>query len=322
MKRIACLIALAILACAHGATAAETTLRFSHGMAADGTFGKAATLFSELVEKKTGGRYKIDVYHNGQLGAERDTVEACQMGNLDFAVVNQAVMANFIPEISALDLPYLIESKEHADAVFYGDAGEYFLNRLPEIGVEGLIYFESGFRNLTNNRRPVNSAEDIKGLRIRVMQNRIHLDTWRTLGADPVPMSWGEAYTAMQQNAIDGQENPTVVAEQNHVGEVNKHIAITEHAYTTCFLVMSPRMWNSLGEADKQLFREAAEEASRYNTELGRSLENASLEKLIKQGMSVTRPDKSELIRATQAVRDQYGSEFREQLAIIEKARP
>jgi tripartite ATP-independent transporter DctP family solute receptor len=307
---------------AGGQSQGPVTLRFSHGMAADGTFGLAAIRFSELVAEKTNGRYKIDVYHNGQLGAERDTVEACQMGNLDFAVVNQAVMANFIPAIAALDLPFIIESKEHADAVFYGEVGKYYLDLLPSVGVVGLTYFESGFRNLTNNRRPVNSANDVKGLRIRVMQNRIHLEAWRTLGADPVPMSWGEAYTAMQQNAIDGQENPTVVAEQNHVGEVNKYIAITEHAYTTCFLIMSPKMWNSVSAADKKLIQEAAEEASKFNTQESRSLEDASLAKLQQQGMSVTRPNKQEFIAATQPVRDRFRSEFADQITRIEKARP
>jgi TRAP-type C4-dicarboxylate transport system substrate-binding protein len=126
----------------------------------------------------------------------------------------------------------------------------------------------------------------------------------------------------MQQNAIDGQENPTVVAEQNHVGEVNKYIAITEHAYTTCFLIMSPKMWNSVSAEDKKLIQEAAEEASRFNTEESRSLEDASLAKLQEQGMSVTRPNKQEFIAATQPVRDRFRSEFTEQIALIEKARP
>ncbi|MDR1932021.1 MAG: TRAP transporter substrate-binding protein DctP [Spirochaetales bacterium] len=298
------------------------TLRFSHGMAADGTFGQAALRFSEAVSQKTGGRYKVDVYHNAQLGSERDTVEACQMGNLDFAVVNQAVLANFIPEISALDLPYIIESKEHADAVFNGDVGKYYLDRLERVGLAGLTYFESGFRNLTNNRRPINSVTDVRGLRIRVMENRIHQEAWRTLGADPVPMSWGDAYTAMQQNAIDGQENPTVVAEQNHVGEVNKHIAITEHAYTTCFLIMSPKTWSGISAADQKLFLEAAQEAAKYNSEASRSLEAASLAKMQQQGMSVTRPDKRAFITATSPVREKFKSEFAEQIALIEKARP
>jgi tripartite ATP-independent transporter DctP family solute receptor len=305
-----------------GGQSGTVTLRFSHGMAADGTFGQAALRFSELVGQKTNGRYKVDVYHNGQLGSERDTVEACQMGNLDFSVVNQAVLANFIPEISALDLPFIIESKAHADAVFYGDVGQYYLGLLPRVGVVGLTYFESGFRNLTNNRRAVNSVTDVKGLRIRVMENRIHQEAWRTLGADPVPMSWGDAYTAMQQNAIDGQENPTVVAEQNHVGEVNKYIAITEHAYTTCFLIMSPKMWDKVSAADKKLIQEAGEEASRYNTEQARSLEDASLAKLQAQGMSVSRPNKQEFITATQPVRERFRTEFNEQINLIEKARP
>jgi TRAP-type C4-dicarboxylate transport system substrate-binding protein len=162
----------------------------------------------------------------------------------------------------------------------------------------------------------------VKGLRIRVMENKIHQDTWRQLGADPVPMSWGDAYTAIQQIAIDGQENPTVVAEQNHVGEVNKYIAITEHAYTTCFLIVAPKTWNAISDADKALFKAAAEESSKYNDQQARNLEASSLQKLQDQGMSVSRPDKQAFIQATQPVRDKYAPQFKEQIDMIQAARP
>ena len=284
--------------------------RLSHGMAADGAFGVYMERFSELVGEKTEGRYQVDVYHNGQLGSERDTVEACQLNNLDFAIVNQAVLANFIPQFSALDLPYLFESYDHVDKVFGGEIGQELLDKMSDIGIVGVEAFESGFRNLTNNKREVNSAADVDGLRIRVMENQIHQETWRKLGADPVPMSWGDAYTAMQQNAIDGQENPTVVIEQNHVAEVNKYISITEHAYSTTFLICSPGAWSSLSEEDQALFKEAASEASAEYKEFVRSTEQDSLELLQEEGMTVSYPDKQEFIDATAEVREAHKDEF------------
>lgn len=304
----AMLVVLGTVSTAMGADA--QVFRLSHGMAADGAFGVYMERFSELVGEKTEGRYQVDVYHNGQLGSERDTVEACQLNNLDFAIVNQAVLANFIPQFSALDLPYLFESYDHVDKVFGGEIGQTLLDQMTDIGIVGVEAFESGFRNLTNNKHEVNSVADVDGLRIRVMENQIHQETWRTLGADPVPMSWGDAYTAMQQNAIDGQENPTVVIEQNHVAEVNKYISITEHAYSTTFLICSQKTWSGMSEEDQALFKEAAAEASAEYKEFVRSTEQDSLDLLQEEGMTVSYPDKQEFIDATASVREAHKEEF------------
>ncbi len=207
-------------------------LRMAQASAADGAIGISMEKFAEEVKEKSDGRITISVFHNGQLGSERDNIEACELGNLDIAVVNQSVLANFIPEIAAFDLPYVIESTEHADKVFLGEVGQDFLDRLSEVELKGLGIWESGFRNLTNSKREVNSAKDIEGLRVRVMENEIHQKLWKSLGADPVPMAWSEAYTGMQQGALDGQENPSTVIDKNNVVEVNKEMAITEHVYS------------------------------------------------------------------------------------------
>lgn len=293
-------------------------LRMSQTSASDGAIGQSMEKFAELIKEKTNGRYVIHTFHNGQLGGERDNVEACQIGNLDIAVVNQSVLGNFVPEISAIDLPYVITSYEHADKVFLGEIGNNFLARLDSVGLKGLGIWESGFRNLTNNKRDINSVEDVKGLRIRVMENKIHQDLWRTLGADPVPMAWGDAYTALQQGAIDGQENPCTVIDKNNVAEVNKKLAITEHCYSTVFIIMSPKTWNSLSDEDKEIFKEAIKEAGNYERELSRKMDKEAVANLKNKGMVVTYPDKQEFIDASQPVRDEYGKEYAVLLEKIE----
>lgn len=296
-------------------------LRMAQASAADGAIGISMEKFAEEVKEKSDGRITISVFHNGQLGSERDNIEACELGNLDIAVVNQSVLANFIPEIAAFDLPYVIESTEHADKVFLGEVGQDFLDRLFEVELKGLGIWESGFRNLTNSKREVNSAKDIEGLRVRVMENEIHQKLWKSLGADPVPMAWSEAYTGMQQGALDGQENPSTVIDKNNVVEVNKEMAITEHVYSTVFLVMAPKTWNALTEEDRQIVQSCMEEANINERVLSREMDQEALKTLESKGMKITYPDKQELIELTQGVRDTYGKDYQETLEKIAEVR-
>lgn len=296
-------------------------LRMAQASAADGAIGLSMDAWAADINEKTEGRYKINTFHNGQLGGERDNVEACQLGNLEMAVVNQSVLTNFLPDMAAFDLPYLITSTEHADKVFLGEIGQEQLDKLETVGLKGLAIWESGFRNLTNSKKEINSAADVAGLRIRVMENKLHQDLWSALGADPVPMAWGDAYTAMQQGAIDGQENPTTVIDKNNVVEVNKNLAITEHVYSTVYILMSPKTWNSLSEEDQQIFTDTMAEASVSERELSRQMDAEAIETLESKGMVVTYPDKQGFIDATQGVRDQYGSEYADIIAKVEAAK-
>lgn len=299
----------------------KVSLRMAQTSAADGAIGISMETFAEDVKEKSKGRIEISVFHNGQLGSERDNIEACELGNLDMAVVNQSVLANFIPEIAAFDLPYVIEGAEHADQVFMGEIGQDFLKRLEKVELKGLGIWESGFRNLTNSKRDIGSAGDVKGLRIRVMENEIHQKLWKALGADPVPMAWSEAYTAMQQGAIDGQENPATVIDKNNVVEVNKYMAITEHVYSTVYVLMAPKTWDALSDEDRQIITECMEEANLAERELSRQMDKEAISTLEKQGMAVTYPDKTELIAETQSVRDTYGADYKETLDKIAAAK-
>lgn len=301
-------------------SAADTVeLRMSQTNPAASAFGKASDEFAKMIGEKTDGRYHVNVYHDGQLGDERDSVEAIQLGNLDFAVVNVSVLANFVPELSVFDLPYVIQGTEHADAVFMGEIGEDMMTSIGSIGVKGMGVWESGFRNLTNSVKEVNSIDDVAGLRIRVMENEIHQKLWITLGADAVPMAWGEAYTALQQGALDGQENPLTVILSNNVQEVNDNLALTEHVYSMVVPIMSQKLWDSLSDADKEIFASVAEEMCTKEREIVRAQNQEALEALKEQGVTVTEPDKTAFISATKELRETYGADYIDVLHQIEE---
>lgn len=296
----------------------KIVIRMAQASAADGAIGLSMDNFAKDVEEKSNGRIVVHTFHNGQLGTERENIESVQMGNLDIAVVNQSVLVNFFPDISVFDLPYTITSAEHADKVFLGEIGQSFLNKLPEVRLHGLAIWESGFRNLTNSKREINSADDVKGLRIRVMENKIHQDLWGALGADPVPMSWSDAYTGMQQGAIDGQENPATVIDKNNVVEVNKNMAMTEHCYSTVFLVMAPKTWDRLSPEDQKLITDCMNKASLDERALSRKMDKEAITTLESKGMVVTYPDKSLFIERSKPVREFYSKDFPELAAKIE----
>ena len=288
------------------------TLRMAQTSSETGAIGQTMEEFADKIYEATDGKYKIETYHNGQLGAEIDTIEGCQMGTIDIAVVNQSTIGNFISDFQALDIPYLITSTEQADKVFLGDIGNSFLDKLSGAQLYGLGIWESGFRNLTNSKKDVNSLQDVKGLKIRTMENQIHIAFWKEMGADATPMSWGEAYTALQQGALDGQENPCTVILTNNVAQVNKRLAVTQHAYSTVFLVMSPATWNSLGEEYQKIFKDVMAECNLSERELSREMDEEAIDQLKEQGMTVTYPDKQEFVDAASDLysewEEQYGS--------------
>ncbi len=293
-------------------------LRMTQTNPAASSFGIACEEFADLISERTDGRYQVTVYHDGQLGDERDSIEAIQLGNIDFAVVNVSVLANFVPELSVFDLPYMIQGTEHADAVFLGEIGDQMMEWIDGIGIKGLGVWESGFRNLTNNTREVHSIDDVAGLRIRVMENEIHQKLWIALGADAVPMAWGEAYTALQQGALDGQENPLTVILSNNVQEVNKNLAMTEHIYSMVVPIMSQSLWDSLSGEDRAIFKKVADDMLVREREISREQNTQALKTLEDSGMAVTYPDKTGFIEATREIRESYGEKYLDIIQQIE----
>lgn len=303
-----------------GASGEKISLKISQTNPETYVIGRACQHWADLVSEATDGRIEIVPYHSGTLGDERETAEACQAGNLDFAVVNTAVLENFVPDYGVFSLPYTFTGYEHADKVFLGDIGADMLSKLDDVGLVGLSFWESGFRELTNSKRPVNSLEDVKGLRIRVMENQLHQELWNSLGADAVPMSWSDAYTALQQGAIDGQENAAITIESNAVHEINQYLAITDHIYGTCIVVAAPKVWNSLSAEDQQILRDCMAETNTWEREQARSDADESIARMQEAtGMEVTYPDKQAFIDATAGIREGY-PQFKEILDQIQAA--
>lgn len=295
-----------------------TVIKAGHVLATSSPYHLGMEKLAELIEERTDGRYVMELYPNGQIGNERDMIEGVQMGSLGMAIVASGPMANFAPELGVVDLPFLFRDYDHADKVFNGEIGQELMSGIDKAGFKALSMWENGFRNLTNNKRAINSVDDVEGLKIRTMENKMHQALWRELGVDPVPMAWGDAYTAMQQGAIDGQENPLPIILAMKVSEVNQYLAITEHVYAPAVLVMSGSMWDKVSDEDKLIIQECADEAGVYERTVSREQTENALKELESMGMTITHPDKSEFAEMSKEIKAELAKEFKEIFEKIE----
>lgn len=295
-----------------------TIIKAGHVLSTSSPYHLGMVKLAELIEERTEGRYVVELYPNGQIGNERDMIEGVQMGSLGMAIVASGPMANFAPELGVVDLPFLFRDYDHADKVFNGEIGQELMSEIDKAGFKALSMWENGFRNLTNNKREINSVADVKGLKIRTMENRMHQALWRELGVDPVPMAWGDAYTAMQQGAIDGQENPLPIILAMKVNEVNQYLAITEHVYAPAVLIMSGSMWDKVSDEDKAIIQECATEAGVYERTVAREQAVSAMDELADMGMIITHPDKSEFAEMSKEIKAELAVEFKEIFERIE----
>lgn len=270
MQKKMILTALALMLTS-GFAQAQTVLNlgFVGGPAAPEAIGMGQ--FAEEIAERTEGRYTVQLQGGGALGGDRDVVEGVQFGTIEMTVVSTSVVANFAPDFTIFDVPFLFRDFDHAQAVFDSPVGQEILATLPDAGFVGLAMGGMGFRQLTNNVRPVASAADVEGLKIRTQQNDLHLQAWEALGALPTPMAVTEVYSAMQQGVVDGQENPIGAIINNRFGEVQKYMSITDHAFTPLVLLINPGVFDGLSEEDQQIFREATVNAmARTREEVGK----------------------------------------------------
>ncbi len=240
-----------------------------------------AVKFKELVESKT-DELTVEVYHSGQIADDRSAIEMLQFGTLEIVIPSTSPLVNFIPEYGVFDLPFTISDPETADRVLDGPFGDKMLSLLDSQNLVGLAWWENGFRQLTNSVRPVEKIEDLKGLKVRTMENEIHLDLWRSLGANPTPMAFGELFTALQQGTVDGQENPFASIYQSKLYEVQKYVSDTNHVYTPFLFLFSKPIWEELTPEQQEIIKEAGLEAGKYNRQVNREDDATSLEELQK----------------------------------------
>ena len=271
---------LGLLSATASAQFAERRIRISTGLAEENPVGVGIKKMQEVLTAKSGGKMKLTGYYSGSLGPDNQGVQALRQGTQEMVITSSSPVASLVKELGIFDLPFLFANEAEADAVFDGPAGDYFAKKLAEFDLINLAYWENGFRNLTNSKRSVTKLEDMAGLKIRVMQNPIFLDSFKEWGANPVPMSFGEIFTALEMKAIDGQENPFITIETSKFYEVQKYISVTKHAYTPHLILYSKKLWDQLSNDEKEALREAvlaAREAQRIES---RDVDSKSLARL------------------------------------------
>lgn len=263
----------------------EKVIRAGIGLNQNHPQYKGLLKFKEIVEEETGGEITVETYHSGQLGDDRTMTEALQLGTQEVTIPSTAPIANFVPEFSVFDIPFLFPSEEVADEVLAGDVAQDLLAKLEEKDLVGLAYWENGFRDLTNSERPVETLEDFDGLKIRTMENDLHLEAFKALGANPTPMAFTELFTAMQQGTVDGQENPYATIYLENFYEVQDYVSDTHHVYSPFVFLMSKQFYDGLTEEQQEIVRSAAEEAGEHQIELNREANAEYLQNLQDEGM-------------------------------------
>ncbi|UQI33799.1 TRAP transporter substrate-binding protein [Pseudomonas bijieensis] len=246
----------------------ERTLRFAFQNVKEHPQGQGAQKFADLLGEKSGGKIKVRLFPGGTLGGDVQTVSALQGGTLDITVLNSGILAAQAPDYAMLDFPFLFNNVEEAHAVIDGPVGQKLAAQLDSKGLVGLGYWDLGFRNLTNSKHPVTRLEDMQGLKIRVIQSPIYLETFSALGANPVPMAFPEVYTGLEQHTIDGQENPFTVIEGNKFYEVQKYLSVTGHIFNPQSLIISQKTWSRLNDDEKAMISAAAAEAQTFQREV------------------------------------------------------
>lgn len=248
----------------------------------------AAKEFERIVELRLPGKYDVQVYANAQLGDDVRATEAVRMGTLESVATSASPLTGLVPEFLVFDLPFIITSEAAADAVYDGAVGKKLAAALEPKGIKLLAYYENGFRQLTNSAREVKSPADLKGLKIRTMQNPIHLDAFKALGANPTPMPFSEVFTAMQQRTIDGQENPVPTIYLSKFYEVQKFVTLTGHVYGPHILLINKKIFDSFPAADQKVIMEAAQESAKFQRATNRKMNADQVAELRKAGMTVT----------------------------------
>lgn len=324
------LFAAAAVLCVFAQTAAarpEYTIKVGYiSSDAHPTMVSMRKYFAKPVEKLSGGKIKVEMYPNAQLGGDRELCEGVQMGTIQLAIPSTSVLAGFEKRIQALDLPYMFTTREAAFEAVDGELGQKLNEYLMKKGFWVLGYQENGFRHVTNSRNPVTKPEDLKGMKIRTMENPMHLAYFKALGANPTPMSWGELYTALQQGTVDAQENPYAMIVDGKFYEVQKYVSETGHVFSYEILIANKKFMEKLPKDLRELVIQSARTAVLKQREMMVTLENNFKADVIKAGMvanELTPEQKKPFVDATASVYAQFegtlGSEIMEIVRRVQK---
>ncbi|HEV7369666.1 TRAP transporter substrate-binding protein [Arenibaculum sp.] len=284
----------------------ERNIRVSNGVNADHPVGDGVEAMNACMAERSDGKMKLTAFWGGALGGDLQATQALRSGTQEMVVTSTSPLVGILPALGVFDLPFLFADEQEADAVLDGEFGQYVSDMLPEVGLVNLAYWENGFRNLTNSSRPVEKWEDLNGMRVRVMQNNIFIDTFQNMGANATPMAFGEVFTALETKAIDAQENPFVTIDTSKFYEVQDYLSVTRHAYTPFMVLFSKPIWDTYSEEEQAILRECAIVGRDAQREASRSLSNQSLARVQEAGMQVNEISPEEHARMVEKAQPVY----------------
>lgn len=298
------------------------TAKMGYGASEDNSQGLASKRLAEIVKAKTNGRITINTYGSGKLGTDPQMQSSLQGGVQELMVGPTSNLAGSVKEYALLDLPFLVSNYKEADALLDGPVGQALAAKLDSQGLVGLAYWENGFRHFTNSKRPVNKLEDMAGLKIRVIQNPVFIETFKELGCNPVPMPYTELYGALETRSVDAQENGLGLIESGKFYEVQKYLSLTGHIYTPYIVLASKKWFDKLSDADKTIVRQAAVEAAAYQRKVNRDQAAMLVGEMKKHGLQVTEVAPAEIARMRDKVKPVY-DKFAPQIgaALLQQAR-
>ncbi|MBB1624901.1 TRAP transporter substrate-binding protein [Achromobacter sp. UMC71] len=311
-------ILAAALSCAFAGIAAAADvkprlIRFGYGLNEESVQGRAARYLAQELEKISGGKLKMKTFGSANLGSDEQMQGALAGGAQEMMVGSTAPLAGMVKEFGVFDLPFLFNSEKEADAVLDGQLGQDLLKKLEAKGLVGLVYWENGFRNMTNSKRPIVRAEDMQGIKLRVMQNQIALGVFNTLGANAVPMPFSELFTALETRTVDGQENPITTIQSSKFYEVQPYLTITRHVYTPWVVLASKKWWDKLSPDEQRLVRQAAEASRDFERQDSRADSLKAMGTLEQAGMKINTVSPEEVARMREKVQpvvDKYTQEL------------
>lgn len=319
-KLLAAVMFITIMAASAAFAAPEYTIKVGYIGSDTHPTMQAMKTFAEDVDSGSKGKIKVELYPNAQLGGDRELCEGVQMGTIQMAIPSTSALAGFDKRIQVLDLPYLFTTRKAAFEAVDGELGQKLNSYLQKKGFEVLGYQENGFRHVTNSKRPVKSPADLKGLKIRTMENPMHIAFFKELGANPTPMSWGELYTALQQGTVDAQENPYAMIDDGKFYEVQKYVSETGHVFSYEILIANKKFMDKLPSDLREVVVDAARKAiaaQRASLEKEEAAFKAKVTKAGLQANELTPEQKKPFVEATKKVYTQFEKDLGKEIMDI-----
>jgi len=309
---------------AEAASASKTIIKIGIGTAkTHPNVMSVMEAFKPIVESESKGRFDVQVFASAQLGGDLQVADAVRNGTVDIMIGAASAVSGMVPELNVLDLPFLFEDTATVDKIMDGQLGRYLRDAYEPKGFKLLAWMENGFCNITNNKKEIHDPKDMKGLKIRVMENPIRLGTMKALGANPTPMSFTELFTSLQQGILDGQENPNTIIFTSKFNEVQKYLTISNHSYIAVNMIMNVDKFNKMSPEDQALFLKAGEENKKASRKLAREMNENFTKELEKVGMKITvltPKEKADFKKAVYPVWDTFADKIGQKTLDLAKA--